>query len=185
MKKFLLLLPLICGACTSTPEPQSAAAAPAAGTSAAPPATAATGQVVDAQNGFRGRRFGEPISAFPTLQLLPRAEGPIQEYAMPYGKEDLQVGAARVKQIRYEFYEGKYFRTTITALGGEADKLLDEVRRVYGLGRETDKMQIWWEGQKVTATYQESWEGNKREANFYIWNNNLLARATPVPATEM
>lgn len=182
MKSYLLFVSVLCAACSTGSESAKNSPMPTTPTETA----AATGRVVDEQNGFRTVKFGQPVSAISDLELLPvQTDGPIKIYAKAFDKEDLQFGPARVKQVRYEFANGKFCRTTITALGVEADKLLSEVKQQYGPGRETDKKQVWWEGQQVTATYQESGTGNQREANFYIWNKSLVDAVTPVAQANM
>lgn len=174
MKKLLLFLPFICGACssgsTSTPS--------AAATSETPAASSApnTGRIVDEQNGFRGKRFGEPIANFKDILMSPWQPGMgAVVYNDELGKEDNKFGPAIVTHVRYWFANGKYYKTTFEAPGEQADKFLAEAERIYGPGRNVvnNGKQVWWEGQQAVAVAQETGAGASRTVNFTIYNKAL------------
>lgn len=174
MKKryaFLLLL-YLSGACTNADKP----------TDSRPVATilaewAATGRILDAQDGFQNQAFGTPFSQF-TDMLPPRPLGLVSEYATKKA-EDGWFGQHQVA-VRYEFYQNCFYEAKVQTQD-DGGALLVEATRLFGPGKaigeptqRTIHSQIWWRGRKATATYQEHWEEDRLLSTLFVWSNSLL-----------
>ena len=163
--------------CTSADAPPETTAA------AEKPETAAQfpfGARMDSLNGIAGHAFGEPLSAFPNMRLLPPAPGEVTrtyEYvgtAGWFGKHH-----AQVRTQFYYFLDDKFY--WFLALGDPA-ALRPEVTYLFGPGQAQGPDQLFWEGSRARAAYVEKAEGLGMEGRLDVLSKPaeaaLAARAS-------
>ena len=95
----------------SSPSATSTPADAAAGTSTPPPPASPFGGKIDSLNGIAGHVFGEPLSAFPKMQLLPPAPGEVTRTYTDEGTAGwFGQHHAQVRTQFYYFLDGKFYR---------------------------------------------------------------------------
>ncbi|WP_426492317.1 hypothetical protein [Hymenobacter sp. 102] len=98
---------------------------------------------LDESNGFRGLRFGSPLTESLHLKLL-QDKGDEKIYERE--DEDLRVGQFSAARIHYKFYKGQFATVTIIVRGPEnAQKVLPMFEALYGPGR-PDGFSYKWHG---------------------------------------
>jgi len=153
----LSLLAALCGAlatgCTSqeTASTETAATAPLA-------AVRTPGTRADSLGGIPGHAFGEPLSSFPGLELLPDQKPGVQMYYYPNGTGEPGWFGKRKKESPNDFYtyytfkDGKFVAFQVMALGEGRKALQEQTRFLLGTGTQTNTTTNW-EGEKVLAFY--------------------------------
>lgn len=122
-------------------------------------ATAAAGGIedLDAENGFRQVRFGEPIDAVSDLRLLSdRGAHGTEVYVRE--SEDLSLGEARLDGVTYGFWRGRlYFIALFTSGKANAEQALAELERAYGPGTPVsdEAPEFLWRGGRVTLHFRQ------------------------------
>ena len=164
----------------SSPSSTTPPAAAATETPTPPPSAFPFGGKIDSLNGIAGHAFGEPLSAFPNIRLLPPAPGEVTrtyEYvgtAGWFGKHH-----AQVRTQFYYFLDGKFYR--FLALGDPA-ALRPEVTYLFGPGQAQGQYQLFWEGSRARAAYVEKAEGFGMEGRLDVLSKPaeaaLAARAS-------
>lgn len=113
--------------------------------------------VLDAEDGFRGARFGTPIESFQDLELISsRGAGGTRLYVR--ASEELRLGGAVLDGVTYGFYQGDlYFVALFTSGARNADAALAQLERVYGPGRKLDgaTREYVWKGKRVSLYFRE------------------------------
>jgi hypothetical protein len=137
----------------SSPSPATTEKAPAAGGATLPAPQFPFGGKVDSLNGIVGHTFGQPLSAFPKMRLLPPAPGELtRAYSYEgttdwFGKHQGPVST----QVCY-FLNGRFCRFLAV---GNAAILRPEVTYLFGPGQTEGKYQTFWEGSQARAAYVE------------------------------
>lgn len=130
------------------------------GSSAAASRTAVRtpGTRADSLGGIPGHAFGQPLSAFPGLELLPDQKPGVQTYYYPNGKGEPGWFGKRKKESPSDFYtyytfkDGKFVAFQVMALGDGRRALQEQTRFLLGPGTLTNTTTNW-EGEKVLAFY--------------------------------
>lgn len=116
------------------------------------------GTRADSLGGIPGHKFGEPLSAFPGLALLPDQKPGVQAYYYPEGKGEPGWFGKRKKESPDQFYtyytfkEGKFVAFQAMALGEGRQALQEQARYLFGAGTQTATT-LNWEGKQVFAFY--------------------------------
>jgi hypothetical protein len=178
----LLTGALLVGCSSPSPTTASDAAVPADAPAPPPPAFPFGGKI-DSLDGIAGHKFGEPLSAFPKLKLLPAIPGvpvgPTRTYTSAattgwFGKHQKQVPT----QL-YSFLDGKF--CAFVAIGDPA-VLRPETGYLFGPGMAQDQYQSFWEGSQARAMYTEKAVGFGREGRLDVlsktYEAELAARAS-------
>ncbi|MDQ2769111.1 MAG: hypothetical protein M3Y54_01250 [Bacteroidota bacterium] len=160
----------------SSPSPTASPTADAVKTAVSPPPAFPFGGKVDSLHGIAGHAFGEPLSAFPKLRLLPPTPGvpvgPTRTYTSEgttgwFGKHRAQVNV----QL-YTFLDGKFY--AFVALGDPA-VLRPEATYLFGPGQAQGAYQLSWEGRQARAVYTEKAAGFGREGRLDVVSKTLEA----------
>ena len=172
---FTLSASALLGSCS-----QSTPGATADGAAAAAPEASAQfpfGAKVDSLNGLAGYTFGQPLSAFPKMELLPSDPGVFtRSYSLPNG---LPSGwfAKHYAEVPYQycdFLDGQFYRFRSV---GNAATLRAEALYLLGPGQDQG-MQIFWEGNRARAVYTEKVRGFEREGRLDVLSKPLEAAQT-------
>ncbi|MGI4736840.1 MAG: hypothetical protein ACRYG7_16850 [Janthinobacterium lividum] len=149
-----LLAEAMLGSCS-----QSAATADPAATSS-PEATVTTRRResrADSLNGIPGHRFGEPLSAFPGIQLARGRRPGVQCYSYPAGTPGpgwFGKHQQAIPIVYYVFKDGKFASFQAYALGPNRALLREEAAFLFGPGTVGMKSTTW-AGEQVRATYAQ------------------------------
>jgi hypothetical protein len=142
--------------------PETTTDAAVVATSPAPQATMHSyGTRADSLDGMQGHHFGEPLSNFPGLVLLTKAdEKGVAIYRMPAGKERGWFGKhPKDFTTYYQFLDGKFtvFQAVTTGIGANRTALRQEARFLFGRGKDrNDQLSgLDWEGERVLVQYYE------------------------------
>ncbi|MET4106235.1 hypothetical protein [Hymenobacter sp. UYP22] len=105
---------------------------------------------LDESNGFRGLRFGTPLTESLHLKLL-QDKGDEKIYERT--DEDLRVGRFSAARIHYKFFKDQFATVTIIVRGPEhAGQVLPMFEGLYGPGR-PDGFSYKWQGSLVALSY--------------------------------
>jgi hypothetical protein len=111
---------------------------------------------VDSLNGIPGHRFGEPLSAFPGLELTPGQGTPgTRRYAYPAGKPEAGWFGKHKQEVEYVFYtfrDDKFISFQAVAFGVGRQALQKEAEYLFGKG-ERRGLGTHWAGEKAQAFY--------------------------------
>jgi hypothetical protein len=149
----LLTLPGVLLSSCSSPSSPTTETTPAAGGATRPALQFPFGSKVDSLHGIAGHTFGEPLSAFSQLRLLPPTAGELtRAYAYEgttgwFGKHHGDVST----QIYY-FLNGKFCRFLAV---GNSTVLRPEVTYLFGPGQAEGRYKLFWEGSRARAAYVE------------------------------
>ena len=137
----------------SSPNPATTSTTAAAGVTAPPASQFPFGSKVDSLDGIAGHTFGQPLSAFPKMRLIPPAPG---ERTRTYEYEGTEgwfgKHHAQVRTQFYYFLNGKFYR--FMALGNPA-ALRPEATYLFGPGQAEGNSRLFWEGRRARAAYVE------------------------------
>ncbi|RSK34569.1 hypothetical protein [Hymenobacter metallilatus] len=126
-------------------------------------------QRLDESNGFRGLRFGTPLTEALHLRLV-QDKGDEKIYERT--DENLRVGQFSAARIHYKFYKGQFAAVTIIVKGPEhAQRVLPMFEALYGPGR-PDGFSHKWRGRQVALSCA-SWS----EDNAILSMSSLLLTA--------
>ncbi|WBO86843.1 hypothetical protein [Hymenobacter yonginensis] len=160
----------------SSPSSTAPPAADAAQTSNTPPPAFPFGGKVDSLNGIAGHAFGEPLSAFTDLRLLPPTPGvpvgPTQTYTYEGTKGWFGKHRAQVPSQLYTFLDGKFY--AFMAIG-DPTILRPEATYLLGPGQAQGAYQLFWEGAKARAVYAEKAVGFGREGRLDVLSKTMEA----------
>jgi hypothetical protein len=141
----------------SSPSPATSEAQATVGTPPAPTPQFPFGSRVDSLNGIAGHTFGEPLSAFPQLRLLPPTAGELTRTYSYEGKEGwFGKHQAQVSTQLYYFLNGRFCRFLAI---GNSTVLRPEVTYLFGPGQAEGKYRLFWEGRRARAAYVEQARG--------------------------
>lgn len=150
----------------SSPSPATSESPAATGTAAAPTPQFPFGSQVDSLNGIAGHTFGEPLSAFPQLRLLPPTPGELTRAYSYEGKEGwFGKHQAQVSTQLYYFLNGKFCR--FLAIGNPT-VLRPEATYLFGPGQVEGKYRLFWEGSRARAAYVEQPRGMGMEGKLDV-----------------
>lgn len=180
----LLLLTggLLAGCSSPSPTTASDAVVPADAPASPSPAFPFGGKI-DSLDGIAGHKFGDPLSAFPKLRLLPAIPG------VPVGPTRTYTGGettgwfgkhrAQVPTQLYSFLDGKF--CAFVAIGDPA-VLRPEASYLFGPGQAQGPYQLFWDGSRARAVYAEKAAGFGREGRLDVlskpYEAELAARAS-------
>ncbi len=168
----LTLTGVLLSSCSS-PSPATSETAPAAGVTSQPSPQFPLGGKVDSLNGIAGHTFGQPLSAFPKMRLLPPSPGALTRTYEYEGSEGWF--GKHHKQVRTQFYyflNGKFCR--FMALG-DPTVLRPEATYLFGPGQAQGKYRLFWEGSRARAAYSEQASGLGMEGQFDVLSKDLEA----------
>jgi hypothetical protein len=135
---------------------------------------------LDYRNGFRGVKFGSPMSAIPGLQSVRESNG-MKIYQKP--DDNLQLGEYQLEKIYYHFYNDKFIGVSLFSKDpDERSELLDIFEMAFGsgatamphavAGERTHADEFLWRGKVANArlyfTHEhlaEAWIGNNELAD--------------------
>ncbi len=122
----------------------------------APVTDVAMGSVayLDARNGFRDMKFGEPPKSG---MVLTEKQGDLKFYRR--ASDDLTVGSGRVAAITYIFYKNRLFTVMLQTKGiMNSQALLATFRAAYGPGDKPNEFldAYLWSGKIVSVSYNEN-----------------------------
>ena len=143
--------------CSQSP-PATTASSPVAGPAAPAPAAFPYGAKVDSLNGVAGHTFGQPLSAFSHLELLPPTPGvPTRVYRSGPGQPTGWFGKHRreVPSQFYYFLDGRFVQFRAI---GDAVTLRTEAQYLFGPALQQGPQQFW-EGRQARATLSEQARG--------------------------
>jgi hypothetical protein len=176
----LTLTGILLGSCSS-PSSTTSETAPTGAVPAQPSPQFPFGNKVDSLNGIAGHAFGQPLSAFPKMRLLPPSPGELtRTYAYEgsegwFGKHHQQV-----RSQFYYFLNSKFCR--FLALG-DPTVLRPEATYLFGPGQAEGKYRLFWEGSQARAAYSEQASGMGMEGKLDVLSKVLEAeRAAQVNA---
>lgn len=155
----------------SSPNPATTTGAPAAGNAPQPASQFPFGGKVDSLNGIAGHIFGQPLSAFPKMRLLPPSPGELTRTYEYEGSEGWF--GKHHKQVRTQFYyflNGRFCR--FMALG-DPTVLRPEVTYLFGPGQAQGRYRLFWEGTQARAAYREQAAGMGMEGQFDVLSKAL------------
>lgn len=104
---------------------------------------------LDATNGFRGLRFGSPLTEALHLRLM-QDKGDEKIYERL--DEQLRVGSFTAARIHYKFFRGQFASVTIIVKGAaDAQKVRPAFETLYGPGRQ-EGFNCKWQGSLVALS---------------------------------
>jgi hypothetical protein len=157
----------------SSPSPATKEASATTGTPAAPTPQFPFGSQVDSLNGIAGHTFGEPLSSFPKMRLLPPTPGVLARTYAYEGKEGwFGKHQAQVSTQLYYFLDGKFCR--FLAIGNPT-VLRPEVTYLFGPGQAEGKYRLFWEGSRARAAYTEQARGMGMEGRLDVLSKEFEA----------
>ncbi|MGI4742594.1 MAG: hypothetical protein ACRYG7_46135 [Janthinobacterium lividum] len=157
----------------SSPSPATTTGAPAVRNSPQPASQFPFGGKVDSLNGIAGHIFGQPLSAFPKMRLLPTPPGGLTRTYEYEGSEGWF--GKHHKQVRTQFYyflNGRFCR--FMALG-DPTVLRPEATYLFGPGQAQGRHRLFWEGSRARAAYREQATGMGMEGQFDVLSKALEA----------
>lgn len=133
------------------------------------------GSKVDSLNGIAGYTFGQPLSAFPNMELVPTDAGVLTKtYSQKGSKQSSWFGKHRpqVPIQLYWFLDGKFchFRAV-----GDPGTLRAEAIYLLGPGQAEGQYQLFWEGSQARAVYREQARGLGMEGTLDVLSKPLEA----------
>ena len=146
-----LLAGVLVSSC-SHPDTTESAGTPA---SEVPVATRRQVSRTDSLNGIPGHQFGEPLSAFPGIELAKSQQPGTQTYTYPDGKpESGWFGKHKdtVPSVFYVFKDGKFAAFQAIAFGAGRQALQEETLYLFGQGQK-NVTNTTWAGEKAQALY--------------------------------
>lgn len=168
----LALTGILLGSCSS-PDSATTAAPPAAGGTPPPAPSFPFGSKVDSLNGAAGHTFGQPLSAFPKMQLLPPTAGELtRAYTYKGNAGWFGQHQAQVPTQIYYFLDGKFCR--FMAVGNPA-VLRPEVTYLFGPSAAEGQYRLFWEGRRARAAYVEQPGGFGRTGTLDVLSKPLEA----------
>jgi hypothetical protein len=108
---------------------------------------------LDFRNGFRDLKFGD----LPT-QDMRIFEDSVETRFYRRPSDDLTIGGAKVSEIVYGFYKGRFYAVLISTKGiVNSRAMLDVLQQAYGLGRRPNQFldDYYWEGALVSSICNE------------------------------
>ncbi|WP_126546958.1 hypothetical protein [Hymenobacter amundsenii] len=160
----------------SSPNSTAPSAADAVKTATAPPPAFPFGGKVDSLNGIAGHTFGEPLSAFTDLRLLPPTPGvpvgPTRTYTYEGTNGWFGKHRAQVPSQLYTFLDGKFY--AFVALG-DPTVLRPEATFLLGPGQAQGANQFFWDGAQARAVYAENTMGLGREGRLDVLSKSMEA----------
>lgn len=116
------------------------------------------GTRADSLSGIPGHKFGEPLSAFPGLELTANQNPGTRTYQYPGGKGESGWFGKRKRESPNEFYsfyvfkDARFVAFQAMALGAGRQALQEQTRYLLGTGTVTPTTTNW-EGERVLAYY--------------------------------
>jgi hypothetical protein len=139
---------------------------------------------LDYRNGFRGVKFGTPLSSFQGLELI-QDTGATKIYRKT--NDNLKIGEAQLEQIRYHFVDDKFMGVSLFSKDeSDGQALLVVLELAYGKGipqkpqpggegtsHPTHAHEFLWKGKVANARFTFA---DNHEAESWIGNNGLQDR---------
>lgn len=122
----------------------------------APTLLAGSTDALDEKNGFRDLTFGADVDSVSGLSPV-EGEGADSVWYVKEG-DSMNVGAATLTSVRYNFYKGQFAVAQLTAAGNDCDALQETLREQYGKGSKSSKLvkRSWWIGKQVSMSYEKT-----------------------------
>jgi hypothetical protein len=113
-------------------------------------------EALDEKNGFRDMTFGTDIGSVSGLTPV-EGEGADSVWYVKEG-DSMNVGAATLTSLRYNFYKGQFAVAQLAANGNDCDVLAETLREKYGKGSKSSKLvkRSWWIGKQVSMSYEKT-----------------------------
>lgn len=169
----LLVAGTLLGSCSQR-EPATTAAAAGESAPAKPAARFPHGAKIDSLNGVAGHTFGQPLSAFPKLEMYAVEPGEVtRTYHPPAGTTGSWFAKHR-REVPYQFYDfldGQFYRFRAV---GEPATLRAEAEYLFGPGLVQGPL-VFWEGERARAVYSEQARGLGREGTLQVLSKPLEA----------
>jgi hypothetical protein len=168
----LTLTGVLLGNCSS-PSPATTETVPTAAVPTQPSPQFPFGGKVDSLNGIAGHTFGQPLSAFPKMQLIPPSPGELTRTYTYEGSEGWF--GKHHQQVRSQFYyflNGKFCRFLAI---GDPTVLRPEATYLFGPGQAEGKYRLFWEGSQAWAAYSEKASGMGMEGKLDVTSKPLEA----------
>lgn len=145
---------LFAGTLLSSCSPSSSKPESVAGASVPPIVAERTkGTKADSLDGIPGHRFGEPLSAFPGVELAKTQHPGTQTYVYSKGKREAGWFGKHRQEVGFTFYDfrdGRFVSFQAIAFGTGRAALQQEAEYLFGPGR-PGGLDSTWEGRKATA----------------------------------
>ena len=112
-------------------------------------------EYLDYLNGFRGIKFGTPVSQFKNLEVLHDRKD-VKAYSMK--GDDMNLGSVTLSQIVYIFVNDKFYAVSLHADGGfNGSNLLRVFQAAFGPGAhpEGSPTKTFWAGKVAGAHFYE------------------------------
>ncbi len=123
-------------------------------------------------DGFRGIKWGADISTSKHLEYFTSMFHGLSKTYIKSG-DDLKIGAAQVKKIYYDFWDGKFESVSVRTEGLENYQgLKDAVFEKFGEGARTKEDNYVWEG-TISHMELEYKEGDK-EGSLWIFSKEIF-----------
>ena len=135
------------------------------------------GAKVDSLNGLAGHPFGQPVSAFPKMEMYAVEPGELTRTYHPPKAPATGWFAKHRAEVPYQYYDfldGQFYRFRAV---GDAATLRAEALYLLGPGQEQGP-QIFWDGSRARAVYSEQARGLGREGTLAILSKPLEAAQT-------
>jgi hypothetical protein len=169
----VLLTATLLSSCSRADSSRETKSAPKEGIANASAIQFSFGGKVDSLNGIAGHTFGEPLSAFPQMRLLPPSPGEVTRTYVYQGKAGwFGQHHAQVPTQFYYFLDGKFCR--FLAIGNAA-VLRPETIFLFGPSQQENKYRLFWEGSRARAAYIETPDG-------FGWKGTLNVLSKPFEA---
>lgn len=157
----------------SSPSPATTETAPAAAVPAQSSAQFPFSSKVDSLNGLAGHTFGQPLSAFPQMRLIPPSPGELTRTYVSEGSEGwFGKHHQQVRSQYYYFLNGKFCRFLAI---GDPTVLRPEATYLFGPGQAEGKYRFFWEGSQARAAYSEKASGMGMEGTLDVASKPLEA----------
>lgn len=127
---------------------------------------------LEATDGFRGVAFGGPV---PDGMKLAATQDHPRTQSYVRSNESDRIGRARIREVRYVFYDGALVTVVVEAEGAENGRaLLEELWTAYGPSEMPKSAMVHtWRGERVVAFYALSDSG---DALVKLWSRPMIAR---------
>ncbi|MDF7815268.1 hypothetical protein [Hymenobacter sp. YC55] len=152
--------------CSSPQESGTSANAPVAATEA----VRGPGTKADSLGGIPGHKFGDPLSAFPGLELTATQKPGTQTYAYPKGTTEPGWFGKRKQESPNDYYsfyvfkDGKFVAFEAMAFEAGRAALQEQALYLFGPGTQT-ATSTNWEGKEVFAYYSTVMQPGKGPAH--------------------
>jgi hypothetical protein len=132
------------------------------------------GAKIDSLNGVAGHTFGQPVSAFPKMEMFPVE--PNELTRSYHASKQVTSGwfAKHRREVPSQFYYFLDGQFCLFRAFGDAATLKAEAEYLFGPGLQQES-QLFWEGARARAVYSEQARGFGREGRLDVLSKPLEA----------